>query len=847
MKKRKTSARNYSKEAVEHKTKEIVANRLNPERIAFLLLLFVFIFSIVFSGGGFSYHVKSFKAFCAMLATGVLLIIFLLYTPKLTTLVIPKPVLFFILYLGSIHLPLLYKSQAYDTRYYLGLYVIGILLFILIPTGFHFLFPDSLEDTQKFSSLFLEYFSYLLLIISLFGIAEYFHLFSFNPTGELVEEIKVTFGNANYLGNFLIMSFPLVLSFALITRNRLKQALSIVIIFLMLISGKFTGSRNTLGISLLIIPFFLYGYYHFIVKNWMGLGELLKYYTRRFVIGFSICAFFCSFFYLFNKKNVLGFIKRALVSRSPALITALGIWMRTPLEFFFGHGSGAFYALVFSHYPSNFRQMGVNFRSFKHVHSELLEMLVEGGLVAGILYGIFIFLIVFTLYRAMKQKSFSREIRIFAYGLFWGIIGHILFGSLSLGPRMPSSLFFFYFLIALSLMYCSSTKIHLSSGGKISGRKILWIVMLLILFSCPGIQLTRNFLSEHYHFQTAKYDIFSILQEEAKVKRELNNTPHNQKLNAMRDKITYYRKDYEKNLERTFIYNSNNIYALYALLIYEHYIGDSERFLKTFEHINSLIPHYRNTDYICSHFYLGRGDLSAALKYLDIYLEQDTFFESGLVEKTIILLLQNKKNEADLCLAELIENDLVLKGTNWNKTHEYKFGENPAGKYLKITEKSATGEQRNFALYYTDFFKGVTLSPFKFNAHITHLNKQLGQFYIRLGIPELAYDKYFKKVSEPEIKKLLIEYYLQRYKTLQAKINEEGENEDNLSSMRSFLIEYQHVFQLTDEKNFSAVRSLFPQLESILSTKKGYFLNLSSVLKKLGDYRSAWYYQKKAF
>jgi len=58
---------------------------------------------------------------------------------------------------------------------------------------------------------------------------------------------------------------------------------------------------------------------------------------------------------------------------------------------------------------------------------------------------------------------------------------------------------------------------------------------------------------------------------------------------------------------------------------------------------------------------------------------------------------------------------------------------------------------------------------------------------------------------------------------------------------------YKDILGLYDEVSFSQLRHVSPHMDIILSSKRAFFLELSSILSKLKDYRSAKYYKKLAY
>jgi O-antigen ligase len=294
---------------------------------------------------------------------------------------------------------------------------------------------------------------------------QYFYLF-FQP----VEKDKInpfltgTLVSPNHFSSYLMMVMPLILALILIRlrmfdrkwslKERLlsimeenKQVLFYFVFLILMVMGIFlTGSRA--GIFTLVISFMLFGFLSFYIKT-TGLRKKM-----------AMVIFPCILFVVIwgGQDTVNKFLK---LKEKTELGTGIGRFIRWPATLkmandyiILGTGLGTYqYGYYLYDREAN--------RFADHAHSDILEVLAEGGLIGSVIF-LSIFALLF--FSILRQWWLRQRLKIKLLGL-GGIISlfAVIFHSFFDFPlRIPSNMFIFILIMVLSIKIVNYKKSSMS-------------------------------------------------------------------------------------------------------------------------------------------------------------------------------------------------------------------------------------------------------------------------------------------------------------------------------------------------------------------------------------------------
>ena len=286
------------------------------------------------------------------------------------------------------------------------------------------------------------------LLASIWGVLEFFGLHPDNlyPFLGGDNRAKSTFGNINYFAGYLVVVLPFLTQIFIAQFFKLKdlkneriisQTFLGVVVFFGLVALHCTKTRGALigfyGSFILCGFYWLFfeGYKNRIKIKWSSLSTIPAFLGLGGVLSF-----------IFLKIARVGSLDSSIMSRLFSWESAIRSIIDAPI---LGYGPGTSYQLFFDFRNPNFR-LFTKESSFRHAHSEFLELLQEGGLLAFSLHLLFWGIIFHILYSVWKKPSESLskkcsngenlKIRYLAFALGASFIAYFAHASLSVAPRM---------------------------------------------------------------------------------------------------------------------------------------------------------------------------------------------------------------------------------------------------------------------------------------------------------------------------------------------------------------------------------------------------------------------------
>lgn len=371
--------------------------------------------------------------------------------------------------------------------------------------------------------------------------------------------VKATFGHRNYFASYLAQMAPLFFALSLPLpglpqerRRRLWAGLAL----LALVALVLTQTRAAIAAGFLSLFLVAAGYAWFLLeraqgrKLLVGLGALAGAgLVSLLVYGLGVSADPTAG----NRFEQL-FSKRAWIGRLIPWETAWQAFMDAPL---FGHGLGSSYNLFFE-YVDPATRMYHHERSYNHAHSEWLEYLAEAGLLGWVAF----VLLVWFVYKAMRRVFISGDLEAkrLALGFGGGFVAFEAHGAFSVAPRMVVA-------------------------------ELPWALGLAALFALAAQFAEVEPLAPRHKRSLAMLNLGLLTLAAALL------FPWLAQQNAFRRLMNQPKTDATARQLEALAASSSDIYTQEHLLQLQQRLGRLEPMRKTFERIEQLIPHYRETDY----------------------------------------------------------------------------------------------------------------------------------------------------------------------------------------------------------------------------------------------------------
>lgn len=283
----------------------------------------------------------------------------------------------------------------------------------------------------------------------------------YHPLGGGVPVFKVeaTFGNPNYFSGFLIVVLPLMLALSLPEIKATSEAsglqrwhFSYLKLFFLIafcfgeVSLLLAETRSAIAAHLLSLFVFAYLFTVLIA------AEVWK--RRLFVLLCCIVlgVFGIGLYMLFNAEQFPDsrfaalFTKAGWIDRLIPWEAAINAISASPM---LGYGLGSSYNLFFQFVDPD-AGLYASLQSYNHAHSELLEILQEGGVAGALAWLLFWSVIAVMLVRIARSSVATQPVQRLAVGIGAGFVAFHSHGLFSVAERMISVKLPLYTLIAVT-------------------------------------------------------------------------------------------------------------------------------------------------------------------------------------------------------------------------------------------------------------------------------------------------------------------------------------------------------------------------------------------------------------
>lgn len=416
------------------------------------------------------------------------------------------------------------------------------------------------------------------------SIISLFEKFGFNPfdwSALPTTRVKSTFGNPNFFAGFLAPLLPLFFALLMFqTKNKTslitqtKQPVFIFCLVVILMGGAalwFTQTRSAiaaaiLGVFCVFVLHMIYSPQKNTIKHHLALVLIILSILCITIVIISINDLSSRFW------DFSG-IKQSWAGR-------LVNWQATLKSIsdssLLGYGLGSYYNLFFEYVAPDSRLLWHE-RSFMHPHSEILEVMQNGG-IFGTLLWLYMWVYIFsTMFKTLKNPNLSMFYKRLLTGIISGLIAFHLQGIISIAPRKVTVLLGVYTIIGIGLSICCLADKERTTAAHSSKNNLLKILPATVVLSVFWYFLIP--------WATTQYQFVKLI-----------NTPPSTKRLSQLEKL----RD-----------QNPNIYALDFLAFEQLANLRFDEVKKTLKKIHKAVPHYRRVDI-----------LEPALEYLNGNIEQ---------------------------------------------------------------------------------------------------------------------------------------------------------------------------------------------------------------------------------
>ncbi len=395
----------------------------------------------------------------------------------------------------------------------------------------------------------------------------------------------------------------------------------------------------------------------------------------------------------------------------------------------FGHGAGQSYFLYFQNMIVD-SQLFTNDSSFRHAHSEYLEMFQEGGLLYFLVNLIFWFFIFKTIIKKIKEKDTQ------ALMLLNTLLIYSLICFFSVAPRMIVTKIPLYTIMA---MFFYKNLDFPKLNFTIPTKKIITFSNIILVFPL-------------YYILHSSY-----------ITKELHTSPLNTK--------TF--DDFSKNIQE------DNPYFMQKLIALQLNFKKDSDIKKNLDLFSGKMPNYRDQNIFYAQYYLLKRNSDMALKYSTIYKSTQNKYD--MTNARIIMHIAKIKNNFELFMQEffgqvqllIYKNNLqsnrnpshiVLYRTEGDKSALMKYegqniqfivNEKRWKDQFEISRQSAMSfnevESNIFKSSLDEIIKDLTQSSF-FKPDVNEDSKDLFQKYLR---QYSEYQNMYNKVKQEQHWKIL--------------------------------------------------------------------------------------------
>ena len=391
-----------------------------------------------------------------------------------------------------------YTENPYFTILAASLNIACLLLFFFVATWVNQTGLTLVLALSALSGLLVSIVTYLQFV----GV---FVLFKWAYKGMMV---MGTIGNSNYLGAYLL--FPLFCMLGLVFLLKGKwRLIPLALLLFMLAAFIFTRARaGWVGFFLALPLFFL------LLKKVYGisLGTWIRAHGKTLIAGaFVLIALLTAFWYA-APDRLHSMMQFRNVTRSDTLRLRVAkyypasFWLfkQSPL---FGTGLWSYRNLVYEAQAEINQRSGGFFKNYpepkpRRVHTEYLEILNDGGLVAASALLLFLVVVMRHGWAVIRDDRIDRRDRILASTAFSALVGVLLASFFFFSFRINTTLFMTVLMMGtLESLYIRNTgNIRQVSIPRFPANKALIPVVVLVLVGFVWYTGIRPFKGERAHF-----------------------------------------------------------------------------------------------------------------------------------------------------------------------------------------------------------------------------------------------------------------------------------------------------------------------------------------------------------
>jgi len=385
------------------------------------------------------------------------------------------------------------------------------------------------------------------------------------------------FINKNHLSNYIDLLIPISLFLlATLESNKKKYVISICIsiLFSYLIFSHTRASWLSLVIVFIII----------LVVSYKTIWIQKKFKETNY--KHVILIIFLSFFLINSPGDKLNEEKRfetlyssleksditsSTSMRINAYKNAIAMFSDSP---FLGTGLGSFY-IAFKPYD---KRKQSEFSTYTELHSDPLQIILELGLIGGLLVSLFIFMVFYLTYEKIINSSTTQnniKNNIISTGLLLTLTVSIIHSFIDFPLHLPASSFLLFLFVGLLLGTNKSTKIYFHKA------KSFFLLATIVIFTL-NINFYNSFIDSSYKINKAIKIVFSHNikgQYKPKPVKQLNDGACTAAINHTDKALNQFSSDF-------FIQN-------WAYVIYKQCVTSHSKFIELSKKVLTDNPYHR--------------------------------------------------------------------------------------------------------------------------------------------------------------------------------------------------------------------------------------------------------------
>ena len=440
-------------------------------------------------------------------------------------------------------------------------------------------------------------------IASLYGIIQFFCIDPVNWVNvDKPFNVISFFGHKNYFGLYLLLMLPLGIYLTFSSSSytiKLVSALSSITMFFALI---FSTSRGAIFSAIFVYSFS-------ILSFWLIRRKKIQFKKILFSSGIVISFLIFLFIFIIPKESKDHFYDLANTnSNSPLSIrmsyykSASEIILKKP---YFGVGPGNF---VIS-YPLNKKYKTLTHDpnlTLNHVHNDYLEIWVEYGIFALLLYlGILILFIKNNIAAFLKTGSLSQQLLHLTTAS--AVVGYLFYSTFTVAGRYMSSVFFLWIVLGIGYMGLRKKMGNvrpMTVKNKLYGESWATFVAGAVIVAIFGMMSKTAFCNYAADVWVHKASMYSLKND------------YNRALICLDQAIALNNKVVDAFYQRGYVYYHLNKY---------------DEAIESYKQVQRLAPNYVNIAFNMASCYYRRNDWVNAIKYASISYNHFPLYEPNIV------------------------------------------------------------------------------------------------------------------------------------------------------------------------------------------------------------------------